>query len=111
MMPEEDYDLAGFTVGIVDKKKIVDGSRLQAGDVLLGVKSSGVHSNGFSLVRKVFGIGVEAYTVGSSEFYLAYAAQHPASTTCWTTATTTPRRWSATRSPRCCPSSTCCPCT
>ena len=57
MMPEEDYDLAGFTVGIVDKKKIVDGSRLQAGDVLLGVKSSGVHSNGFSLVRKVFGIG------------------------------------------------------
>ena len=57
MMPEEDYDLAGFTVGIVDKKKIVDGSRLQAGDVLIGVKSSGVHSNGFSLVRKVFGIG------------------------------------------------------
>ncbi len=59
MMPEEDYDLAGFTVGIVDKKKIVDGSRLQAGDVLLGVKSSGVHSNGFSLVRKVFGIGAD----------------------------------------------------
>lgn len=53
MMPEEDYDLAGFTVGIVDKKKIVDGSRLEAGDVLIGVKSSGVHSNGFSLVRKV----------------------------------------------------------
>ena len=57
MMPEEDYDLAGFTVGVVDKKKIIDGSRLEAGDVLLGVKSSGVHSNGFSLVRKVFGIG------------------------------------------------------
>ena len=57
MMPVEDYDLAGFTVGVVDKKKIIDGSRLQAGDVLLGVKSSGVHSNGFSLVRKVFGIG------------------------------------------------------
>lgn len=57
MMPEEDYDLAGFTVGVVDKKKIIDGSRLQAGDVLLGVKSSGVHSNGFSLVHKVFGIG------------------------------------------------------
>ena len=56
MMPEEDYDLAGFTVGVVDKKKIIDGSRLEAGDVLLGVKSSGVHSNGFSLVRKVFGI-------------------------------------------------------
>ena len=59
MMPEEDYDLAGFTVGIVDKKKIVDGSRLEAGDVLIGVKSSGVHSNGFSLVRKVFGIGAD----------------------------------------------------
>ena len=59
MMPEEDYDLAGFTVGVVDKKKIIDGSRLQAGDVLIGVKSSGVHSNGFSLVRKVFGIGAD----------------------------------------------------
>ena len=59
MMPEEDYDLAGFTVGVVDKKKIVDGSRLEAGDVLIGVKSSGVHSNGFSLVRKVFGIGAD----------------------------------------------------
>ena len=57
MMPEVDYDRAGFTVGVVYKKKIIDGSRLQAGDVLLGVKSSGVHSNGFSLVRKVFGIG------------------------------------------------------
>ena len=57
MMPADDYDLAGFTVGVVDKKKIVDGSRLQAGDVLIGVRSSGVHSNGFSLVRKVFGIG------------------------------------------------------
>ncbi len=59
MMPAEDYDLAGFTVGVVDKKKIIDGSRLQAGDVLLGVRSSGVHSNGFSLVRKVFGIGAD----------------------------------------------------
>ena len=59
MMPAEDYDLAGFTVGIVDKKTIIDGSRLQAGDVLLGVRSSGVHSNGFSLVRKVFGIGAD----------------------------------------------------
>ena len=57
MMPEDDYDLAGFTVGVVDKKKIIDGSRLEAGDVLVGVKSSGVHSNGFSLVRKVIGIG------------------------------------------------------
>ena len=54
--PENEYDLAGFSVGIVDKEKIVDGSKLQAGDVLIGLSSSGVHSNGFSLVRKVFGI-------------------------------------------------------
>lgn len=59
MMPEEDYDLAGFTVGIVDREKVIDGSRLRAGDVLVGVLSSGVHSNGFSLVRKVFGINGE----------------------------------------------------
>lgn len=59
MMPEEDYDIAGFTVGLVDKPKVIDGSRLQAGDVLLGVCSSGVHSNGFSLVRKVFGLSEE----------------------------------------------------
>ncbi len=57
MMADDDYDLAGFIVGLVDKPKVVDGSRLQAGDVLVGVLSSGVHSNGFSLVRKVFGIG------------------------------------------------------
>ncbi len=56
MMAEEEYDLAGFTVGLVDKPKIVDGAALTAGDVLIGLKSSGVHSNGFSLVRKVFGI-------------------------------------------------------
>lgn len=59
MMPEEDYDLAGFTVGIVDREKVIDGSRLRAGDVLVGVLSSGVHSNGFSLVRKVFDINGE----------------------------------------------------
>ena len=58
-MPEDDYDLAGFTVGIVDKDKIIDGSKMQAGDVLVGVASSGVHSNGFSLVRKVFGLNKE----------------------------------------------------
>lgn len=56
MMPEDEYDLAGFTVGIVDKNKMVDGDALKAGDVLIGLASSGVHSNGFSLVRKVFGI-------------------------------------------------------
>ena len=66
MMPEEEYDLAGFTVGLVDREKIVDGSRLEAGDVLIGVRSSGVHSNGFSLVRKVFGIGDSPEAVGKS---------------------------------------------
>ncbi len=54
--PVDEYDLAGFAVGIVDKKKIIDGSRLAAGDTLLGLASSGVHSNGFSLVRKLFNI-------------------------------------------------------
>ncbi|MEE1281433.1 MAG: phosphoribosylformylglycinamidine cyclo-ligase [Acutalibacteraceae bacterium] len=54
--PVDEYDLAGFSVGIVDKKDIIDGEKLQAGDVLIGLPSSGVHSNGFSLVRKVFGI-------------------------------------------------------
>jgi len=54
LMPEDDYDLAGFAVGVVDKKDIIDGSTIQEGDVLIGIASSGVHSNGFSLVRKVF---------------------------------------------------------
>lgn len=54
LMPEDEYDLAGFAVGIVDKKDIIDGSKLAEGDVLIGLASSGVHSNGFSLVRKVF---------------------------------------------------------
>ncbi len=54
LMPENDYDLAGFAVGVVDKKDIIDGSSIKAGDTLIGIASSGVHSNGFSLVRKVF---------------------------------------------------------
>ena len=54
LMPEDDYDLAGFAVGVVDKKDIIDGSTIKAGDILIGIASSGVHSNGFSLVRKVF---------------------------------------------------------
>lgn len=54
LMPEDDYDLAGFAVGVVDKKNIIDGSTIKAGDTLIGIASSGVHSNGFSLVRKVF---------------------------------------------------------
>ena len=52
--PVDEYDLAGFTVGIMDKAKSVDGSKIADGDVLIGIASSGVHSNGFSLVRKVF---------------------------------------------------------
>lgn len=54
LMPKEEYDLAGFAVGIVDEKDMITGQDLKAGDVLIGVASSGVHSNGFSLVRKIF---------------------------------------------------------
>ena len=56
MMPVEEYDLAGFAVGIVDKKKIIDNKKMAAGDVVLALASSGIHSNGFSLIRKVFDI-------------------------------------------------------
>ena len=56
VMPDEDYDLAGFSVGIVDEEKIIDGKKLAQGDVLIGLASTGVHSNGFSLVRKVFDV-------------------------------------------------------
>ncbi len=56
MMPVEEYDLAGFAVGIVDKKKILDNKRMAEGDVVIAMASSGIHSNGFSLVRKVFDI-------------------------------------------------------
>ena len=54
LMPEDEYDLAGFAVGVVDKKDLITGADLKDGDVLIGIASSGVHSNGFSLVRKVF---------------------------------------------------------
>ena len=54
LMPEDDYDLAGFAVGVVDKKDLVTGEDIKPGDKLIGIASSGVHSNGFSLVRKVF---------------------------------------------------------
>ena len=53
-MPEDEYDLAGFAVGVVDEKDIITGADVKAGDVLIGMASSGVHSNGFSLVRKIF---------------------------------------------------------
>ena len=54
LMAEDEYDLAGFAVGVCDKKKMITGEKLSAGDVLIGMASTGVHSNGFSLVRKVF---------------------------------------------------------
>ena len=60
LMPENDYDLAGFAVGVVDKKDIIDGSDIKPGDVLVAMPSTGVHSNGFSLVRKVFNITEES---------------------------------------------------
>ena len=56
VMPEDDYDLAGFAVGLADEEKIIDGRRLAAGDALIGLGSTGVHSNGFSLVRKVLDV-------------------------------------------------------
>ena len=56
LMPVEDYDLAGFAVGIVDKKKIIDNNKMAAGDVIIALPSTGIHSNGFSLCRKVFDI-------------------------------------------------------
>ena len=56
MMPIDDYDLAGFAVGIVDKKKILDNNTVKAGDIVIALPSTGVHSNGFSLVRKVFDV-------------------------------------------------------
>ncbi|MBQ7584417.1 MAG: phosphoribosylformylglycinamidine cyclo-ligase [Lachnospiraceae bacterium] len=54
LMPEDEYDLAGFAVGVADRKDIIDGSSIKAGDTLIGIASSGVHSNGFSLIRKIF---------------------------------------------------------
>ena len=56
MMPEDEYDLAGYTTGIVDRDRIIDNSAMKAGDVIIALPSSGVHSNGFSLVRKVFDV-------------------------------------------------------
>ena len=54
LMPEDEYDVAGFTVGVADKKDMITGENLKAGDVLIGLASTGIHSNGFSLIRKVF---------------------------------------------------------
>ena len=67
MMPDEEYDLAGFTVGIGEKNKLVSGEHLKAGDAIIGVASSGIHSNGFSLIRKVFNINSETIAVKYDE--------------------------------------------
>lgn len=56
MMPADDYDLAGFSVGLVDKPQVIDHKKMQVGDVILGLPSSGIHSNGYSLVRKIFNV-------------------------------------------------------
>ena len=58
--PEDEYDLAGFAVGIVDEANLIDGTSVKSGDVLVGIASSGVHSNGFSLVRKIFAMREES---------------------------------------------------
>lgn len=65
--PEGEYDLAGFSVGIVDKSKIITGENVADGDVIIGLASSGVHSNGFSLVRKVIGDDSKSLSVYMDE--------------------------------------------
>lgn len=67
MMPEEDYDLAGFTVGVVDRDKIFDNNTVRAGDAIIALPSTGVHSNGFSLVRKVFDVENKDMNIYSDE--------------------------------------------
>jgi len=62
LMPEEEYDLAGFAVGVVEKKEMITGASIVPGDVLIGIASSGVHSNGFSLVRKIFDMSGKSLT-------------------------------------------------
>ena len=67
MMPEDEYDVAGFSVGVVEKSKITDGKNAKAGNVLIGIASSGVHSNGFSLVRKEFSVDEKTLSVHYDE--------------------------------------------
>lgn len=66
--PENEYDMAGFSVGMVDKEKMIDGTGIKAGDALIGVASSGVHSNGYSLVRKTLGINEKSVRRYIDEF-------------------------------------------
>ena len=63
LMPEDEYDLAGFAVGVAEEKDLITGNNIRPGDVLVGIASSGVHSNGFSLIRKVFGVTKETLSV------------------------------------------------
>lgn len=63
LMPEEEYDLAGFAVGVAEEKDLITGADVKPGDVLVGIASSGVHSNGFSLIRKVFNVSKETLSV------------------------------------------------
>lgn len=67
LMPEDEYDLAGFAVGVAEEKELITGADIGSGDVLVGIASSGVHSNGFSLVRKVFGVTKEKLSVHYDE--------------------------------------------
>ena len=69
MMPDDEYDIAGFSVGIVDKKNIIDGKTIREGDALIGIASSGIHSNGYSLVRRVFGLNEPDAAERVREFY------------------------------------------
>ena len=81
MMPEDEYDLAGFTVGVVDKEKILSNETMAAGDVILALPSTGVHSNGFSLVRKVFNIDADPDVLFSSP--RRAGRQEPLARRCW----------------------------
>ena len=63
LMPEDEYDLAGFAVGVAEEKDLITGADVKSGDVLIGIASSGVHSNGFSLIRKVFNVNKETLSV------------------------------------------------
>lgn len=66
--PNEEYDLAGFAVGMADKEKMIDGSQIEEGDAIIGLQSSGIHSNGFSLVRKIFNVNEKNIHMNINEF-------------------------------------------
>jgi phosphoribosylformylglycinamidine cyclo-ligase len=81
MYTGEDYDLAGFSVGVVEKSKILDGSKVQAGDILLGLASTGPHSNGYSLIRKVLAQSGDSFESSCGDTTLGSAPSIPAATT------------------------------